>query len=497
MWIFKFNLTLLNIKKMIKEIITDKTYLSQVMDKLPSKTLLNKGVTGCGGTYLELHTDRNSLVLVPTIELAKNKYEDGFLIVYGKVTNKSIMDYINSDIPYKKIISTYDSLGRILDLCPIVTSYFLLVDEYHILFNSYSFRNEAILNILKLYEKFDDYVFMTATPLDDDNILDEIKHLDIVNIKWEKAQPIKLNLLDVSFTTKELIKIIFKDSDVNYHIFLNSIRTIKEVINKSKITDYKIVCSEVARLRNKTLNMGTTLDKVCKYNFYTSAAFEGCDIYDPNGKTIILCDTNIATTILDISTLIRQICGRLRDSIYKEEIILILNTDKHRYAGITPKMFKERVHENILFGKYTANKFNNDPDKLYKEKELRSYSADKYNSFYVNLYNNKLFFDDNLRKLDEHNYKLITEIYNTSISVIKEGEKHNITIVNPKDKTWIEAKLEKKSYFYSELEELFADDFLKLGITFNGYIIKDYFPTFTKTRKIKNKIRETYYKFEI
>lgn len=484
---------------MRNEIVTDKTYLSEVMTELPSKTLLNKGVTGCGGTYVELHSKRNSLILVPTIELAKNKKEKDFLIVYGKIGNEEIKKYLQSNIKYKKIIGTYDCLVRLIELYPEIVSYFLLVDEYHILFNSYSFRNDAIQFLLKNFHRFENYVFMTATPLDDDIILDEIKHLPRLNITWTKAEAIKLNLIDTTFTNKELIKILLKNvsSNINYHIFLNSIKTIKDIVTKAGLTDYKVVCSETSRLNNKTLKMGSTLDKACKYNFYTSTAFEGCDIFDPNGKTIILCDTNIATTILDISTLVRQICGRLRDSMYKEEITLILNTSKHRYAGTSINIFKTLVKENITLGKYAEQKFNTDADPLYKEKELRSYSAETYNSFYVNKYNDQIFYDDNLRKMDEYNYKLITEIYNSSISVIKEATKSNMEVISISNQNWITAKLKNKEYSYSELEEEFADEFLKLGIVFNGYIIKDYFPDFTKTRKIKNKVRETYYKFNI
>lgn len=58
---------------MNNEIVTDKSYLSEVMNKLPSRTLLNKGITGCGGTHVELTSPRNSLILVPTKELANNK----------------------------------------------------------------------------------------------------------------------------------------------------------------------------------------------------------------------------------------------------------------------------------------------------------------------------------------------------------------------------------------------------------------------------------------
>lgn len=89
---------------MITNLTSDEKYLSNIMDKLPSNCLLNKGVTGCGGTYVELHSKRNSIILVPTINLAKNKYQDGFLIVYGEVSDRKIKEYLDSNIEYKKII---------------------------------------------------------------------------------------------------------------------------------------------------------------------------------------------------------------------------------------------------------------------------------------------------------------------------------------------------------------------------------------------------------
>lgn len=482
----------------VEIIKTSKKYLSEIMSELPSNVLLNKGVTGCGGTYVELHSKRNSLILVPTIELARNKKEKDFLIIYHKVKEEEIITYLKSNIKYKKIIGTYDCLERLLKIGFDITEYFLLVDEYHILFNAYAFRNDSIMFLLKTYPIFKDVCFMTATPLTPDIILEEIKDLKVVEIIWNNAVPIKLDLINTSFTNKELLNIIQKESDCNYHIFLNSIKTIRELVTKNSLNDYKVVCSETSARNNRTLNVESTTTKPKKYNFYTASAFEGCDIYDPKGKTIILCDTSISTTILDISTLVRQICGRLRNSIYKDKITLILNTNKHRYAGISKEVFLIKVSENISLGKYTENKFNNDPDPEYKVKELRSFSKETYNSFYVNLYNDQIFFDDNLRKMDEYNFKLIKEIYNSSISVLKEIEDNQMsTTVTDSKIDWIAAKLENREYTYTELEYIFADEFLKRKMIFDGRCFKYYFPEHTKKVKSRNKIRETYYKFTI
>lgn len=477
---------------MIKEIFSDKKYISEIMSELPSNCILNKGITGCGGTHLELNSKRNSLILVPHISLAKNKYKEGYLIVIGGIKNNDILDYVNSPIKYKKIIATYDSLEKLINIYPDITKYFLLIDEYHILFNIYSFRDKAVLNLLNLYPLFSNYCFMTATPLSDDIILKELVDIPKINIIWSKAIPAKIKVIDTSTTTKTLISLIKNDLDCNYHIFINSLQTIKDIVEKLESDDYKVVCSERSKRANKNLNIGTTLSKIKRYNFYTSTAFEGCDLFDPKGKTIIISDTKISTTILDISTLIRQIIGRIRNSIYKDTATLILNTTKHRYAGLSKEKFRLNVEENIKIGKYKEFKFYNDLDPLYKEAELRSFNKETFHSFYINKLKDKIFFDDNLRKRDEYNYKLISEIYDSSISVMSEIDNSNMVSENPKNIDIIN-KLSNREYSFSELCELFKEEFPNL----TGKILKDNFPEFTKIRKTKNKKKEMYYQFII
>lgn len=214
--------------------------------------------------------------------------------------------------------------------------YFLLIDEYHILFNSYSLRYKAISYVLQNFHKFENFCFMTATPLADYNILEELKDLPQVIITWPQAIPVKVEVRNTFFTSKELAKII-NDScnkNENLHIFINSINTIRSIINKINTDNYRTICSKNAESKDKSggkLKVQNINSDVCKVNFYTATAFEGVDIYDPIGKTIVVSDTNIAQSLVDISTLFIQICGRLRDSIYKNQALFICNTSNHRY----------------------------------------------------------------------------------------------------------------------------------------------------------------------
>lgn len=64
------------------------TYLNQVIKELPSHCLLNKGITGCGGTTVELESKRDSIILCPTRNLVTSKSSLGYFGVDGKVTKK-------------------------------------------------------------------------------------------------------------------------------------------------------------------------------------------------------------------------------------------------------------------------------------------------------------------------------------------------------------------------------------------------------------------------
>lgn len=158
------------------------SFLSDVIKELPHNCILNKGVTGCGGTTVEIRSKRNSIILVPTKNLVINKTQsENIFGLMGGVSDKELFDYLERNT-IKKIIATYDALPRLINIIgkKIYSDYFLLVDEYHILFTSYSYRREAIRFILNNYSSFEKFCFMTATPLKGRKLLSELKHLPLV-----------------------------------------------------------------------------------------------------------------------------------------------------------------------------------------------------------------------------------------------------------------------------------------------------------------------------
>lgn len=487
-----------------EKILIDKkcNYLSDVIGQLPSHCLINKGITGCGGTTLEINADRNSLILSPTKNLVISKASKDVLGVTGDVGNNIIKNYLMTKIGYKKIIATYDSLPRLMEVIPNYEDYFLLIDEYHLLFNDYSFRNDAIMNILQNFNKFKDWAFLTATPLKPECILEELKDIPQITYEWQNSVPVKLTIRDTFYIQKELLYIIDMYKDRNLHIFLNSIATINSIIKKIDDSDYRVVCS--TNSKTKIRNYAEVNSEIKHLNFYTSCAFEGCDIYDKNGLCIILSDTNVSTTVLDIATKVRQVCGRLRDSKYKDECILILNTNKHRYAGTTKTDFLNLVEDSKRRGMRKAELTNKlDTDDYVTE--LKLFSEDTYYNLYLNKHSNKIFYDDNLRKLDLYNYDLISEIYSNSLSVLKEAEEHSFS-PNIIDKTINKGlpfiynklvELDKSEYTSEELQGIFKPLLKQHNLTWNNNVVKTYFPEFKKIRKQVDRKRITIYKFTL
>ena len=161
------------------------------MTEIPVNCLFNKKQTGCGATELAIRNSIPTIIAMPYVALVKNKTiyrkdDISVLGVYEGVGEQDIIDYVKSHSPLK-IAVTYDSLPRTIKALQSTglnpyKELFLLVDEWHVLFNSYSFRHTAIKNLLAEAARFERATYMTATPIEREYVLEELKHLPICEI---------------------------------------------------------------------------------------------------------------------------------------------------------------------------------------------------------------------------------------------------------------------------------------------------------------------------
>lgn len=473
-----------------------KNYLSEVFEFLPSHVLLDKGMTGCGGTTLELTCKRNSVILVPTVNLVENKTTPGILGVTARTTDKEITDYIDSSIPYKKIIGTYDSLSRLINLN--IKDYFLLVDEYHYLFTYYKFRNSAIKFLLQNYTQFTDWCFMTATPLSDYNILEELKGIKTIKLEWEGKAPLQIKFSPTEFYNKLLDQRIYDclQNDYNLHIFLNSFATIKKIVTEYDKLPYRVVCSPNQKDKS-SLNFQSVNSSVKKINFYTATAFEGVDIFDPKGKTIIVSDSKIISTMMDISINITQIAGRLRNSQWLNEIEYIYSATKHRYLNKNDFQWEQFVNSNRMDGNNILSGFAKlEPQEkttfIKKFDELELFGA------YINHTPSDVYHDPNLLRCDQDNYRIFKNLSNlytqkplAQISSVTRISQFKTEI----EEIAYQFLIKGHEYTKPELEELFFTKQLINTSTFSTHFIDDNFDNYKSKRKTIKGKKYTVYTF--
>jgi hypothetical protein len=133
-------------------------------------------------------------------------------------------------------------------------------------------------------------------------------------------------------------------------------------------SDVKIVCANTKENEGKLqgYKIGKPSDTACKINFYTSTCFEGCDIFDREGKTYVISDGRNPNTLYDISTLFIQIIGRIRNSDYKDKVAHIVSNSQYK-GDVSYQDFKAIVEDEYETSKTTIEKNNAKDENLRKQ----------------------------------------------------------------------------------------------------------------------------------
>jgi hypothetical protein len=230
----------------------------------------------------------------------------------------------------------------------------------------------------------------------------------------------------VAYLSREVIK---QNRTGNLHFFVNSVKFIKNVIDKAELRpeQVKIVCA-IDDKNFRKLGEGYAIempsDPIKKVNFYTSTAFEGCDIYDKVGRIYIISDGSQDHTLLDISTLFIQICGRIRNSIYNDEVTHIFSTTRYS-VDVSLEEFKESTQRTLN----KAVKLADDTNQVPEDSRATLLSKIPYiNEQYVRIENNRLKVDRNFANIDIVNFKITKQIYKTVITLSEELQRNGFGV---------------------------------------------------------------------
>ena len=315
--------------------------LKEFRDGIPAG-VVNKSKTDVGGTYCAINCKSNYIVVCPFKDLVdsicadiNNQYE--VFKCYGGVTELEFTNYLNRNSIYKVAV-TYDSLPKLLGWMNYKTEgWKILVDEYQLILEDMDYRFNAINGLMESIKLFNHYSFLSATPIDFDFEIDFLKQLPHYKVNWDNltvVNPIRYKVTNINKGSARFIQIFLTEGftvpDINgnnsnveeLYIFINSVKSIKQILDSLELDaeDVKICCAD--RNRNRLQLGNYTISPVCspnkRINFFTKKCFQGCNLFTNNGLVVVASDCYKVHTLVDISTAMEQIAGRIRtNNIYQ------------------------------------------------------------------------------------------------------------------------------------------------------------------------------------
>jgi len=464
-------------------------YLSDVIDELPHNCIYTKNVTGAGGTTVALKSNQHYVVCVPFTELIRNKMKSNknLLGVYKGISIKQIKDYLNDyRIPIKKIMVTYDSLPKILKYIK-PNDYKILIDEYQELFKSVVFRCKAVRGVLDNFDKFKSYCFMTATMMDDDFIIKELKHLPVYETEWENIKEVTIDsckcetnvIHTVSYLVDNYKKNVYSG---NAHIFVNSVEFIKQIVKNCELNDEN--ARAIWSQHNESLTglvKSNTTDDVKKINLYTSTCYCGSDLFDEEAHIYIVSDDSKPHTLVDVYSDISQINGRIRNTRFWNKITHIYTNTRHN-TSLSYEEYKDYVQKEIIRAEQDSKEYDTFSDSMKRRLQTTA-KKNQIKQFgeYMILDNDKLVYDENLMCYDMYYFKLTKCTYKVRVNLTQQYEDKGfkVTFLDLADEvkhiTGEEQKIEKVTAINRKVNlKENIEEYMKGDVNFAAWMFNQY-----------------------
>ena len=429
------------------------TFLNQIPGFTFSHGILLKGSTGCGATTLALTNDEHFLIASPLKELIKNKVKQhpNVFGIYEGIKFSDFKAYIER-VQTIKVMVTYNSVPKAITWFSLlgvdIKDVNLMVDEYHMILTSFDFRQEAMLNVINRFNEFKRTTFVSATPIEPNYAPKELEDLDVTLIEWIsscKIKPIRVKTNKPFNAVGNIIKkhllngytsLKSEGNDVHakeLYIFVNSVTSIKDLIDECGLTNdkVKVICADTPSNKRilETTKISEALDENKPITFVTATCFVGTDFYSDSGLTIIVSSVGKKHTLLDIATDIWQIAGRIRNinNPFKNTLIHIYNTGA---IEMTREEWNEEKAKRIEESEIQIESFNL-MSLSHKRAWLKRVQLELEE--YYTLYNpstEMLEFNDMKVKAHEYMYSIVNEIYSNGIEIRSAYERSGFDMSN-------------------------------------------------------------------
>lgn len=361
-------------------------YMSQatqlLQNQLPivGKYILDKSLTGCGGTEFFINSGRPLVLVSPRTGVLVNKkqqhpechlfrdcngtdlqklkanlrlYLDKHPGIFGTCTNPVILVTLDSA---KYVIEELKFRG-------IIDSFLFLTDEFQCLISDAAFKGNVDWEFLKMLNaEAKNICYMSATPIDDTylNALPEFQDVAYYKIQWHPSVVVEPTIKEVMMRKGESAASICREIIDNYRrdgyfarkivdgmsveakevvVFVNEVKTILKIIkdNKLRPEDVTILISQNNKYAAELNRLGYSINEQATdrrtptntiYTFCSKASFEGRDFYSRSAFTYIFIDGSKDWETHDTTIEIPQMLGRQRldDNPFKYNAVIYYRT---------------------------------------------------------------------------------------------------------------------------------------------------------------------------
>ena len=404
------------------------------------KFILNKTITGCGGTSMFINSSLPVVIISPRIQVLKEKHKqhpDTFLFhiplcndraeaIREKMQDLGVyLDCHQGNLPFgqlsraPRILVTLDSSDKVLSVLKsrgMTDTFLFVVDEFQCLMGDATFKGSTDMNFLVYLDREARRIcYLSATPIPDiflDNI-PQFAGIPYYKLEWDPEVIEEPTLKEVRMKSGEsaeklCARLIQRYRENGYFerkvlqgnvvysreacIFLNEVRSIRNIIgqNNLKPDEVTILCSEskASELPKGFVAGGLCADRNNPVNktftFCTKASFEGVDFYSTNASTYIFINAGKEWQTLDIMLDIPQILGRQRLDMnpFRYDATIYYKTMPER---VTKEEFERKQSEMERKSQMILDTYNNAPDnaremfvELYRDKATDRRFVDDY-----------------------------------------------------------------------------------------------------------------------
>lgn len=442
-------------------------FISEIPNFELPNGIFNKKHTSCGGTTMALTDNHPTIICAPRRMMLINKAEqyENVLLVMGGVTELDIISYLQDCKGTPKILTTYDSIMKIVNS---IENYYhtfdgwrVVVDEFHIMLKDAGMKPDVEYNFIKEVKKLPYVTFLSATPTMDKYLqkLGWFNDVDYYELDWEDETVIKViaqqtnrPLSYVDTLIKNYKQGIYLEANgkkaTEIIIFLNSVKSIVNLIDRNNLKpeEVNILVAETDRNYNLIKKLGDEFEegRIPKekeeskmFTFATSTCNCGCDFYTKNAMIVIVSDCKALNTSVNIYEDIEQCSGRLRckENPFRNTVLYIYNQNiVGKYKS--KEEFERLINSAKETQMFQISRYNNNDNEESRKLELSMFREWKENNdgemdfMYYNEATGMYEINDIAIVNEEYNYEIQYETYTSGVKVRAILKKKNFNLDN-------------------------------------------------------------------